>query len=292
MNTGLAHISPFVRVAMDSIVELPWVIRERVIWDYELLYVMEGHLAVTIEQTEYLGLPGDLFLFKPNQRQSIQAIGSQRIRQPHVHFDLHMLPDRHEVSVSFKNSHEMNDSEKRWFRQDELSSPPYALPNHFRPRNPSQLERLLFELIREHETKPPFYELRIKSCLLDMLALLMREQYWGSQMKTGEQTEVLMEIRDDLELHVNRNVKLDELSSRYHFSKFHLIHLFKQLFQITPIQYHQKIRMERAKNLIKYSNATLSDIAETLGFTNIQTFSRAFKTSEGKSPSEYRRSSR
>ncbi|OCT11761.1 hypothetical protein A8709_28220 [Paenibacillus pectinilyticus] len=290
MLAGLDNVSPFIRVAMDGPIDERWSVEERVIWDYELLYVMEGQLAITVEDVMYLGLPGDFFLFKPNQRHAIQMYESKHIRQPHVHFDLHMLPDRHEVTVSFKKFHDMTAAEQGWFRTDELSFPPYDLPNHIRPRHAAELERLLFELIREYETKQPFSELRMKSCLLELLALLMREQYWDRQMRLNEHTDMLMSIRKELELNVNSKIKLDDLSAHYHISKFHLIHLFKQQFNMTPIHYQQKIRMERAKNLIKFSTASLSDIADTLGYTNIQTFSRAFKAMEGKSPSEYRKS--
>lgn len=288
METGMDHFSPYIRVAFDHTIEAPWVIPERVIWDYELMYVMEGRLLVTVEDNLYHGLPGDVFLFKPNQRHSIRTADSHRIRQPHVHFDLYSLPDRKEVSVSFKTLQQMNQKEKGAFRKDELSLPPYSLPNHFRLSQPGAWERLLLELIREQEAKPPFYKLRAKSLLLDMIALLMREQFWANKVKATEQVELLMEVRDYLELHANRSVKLEELAERYHFSKFHLIQMFKKLFQATPIQYHQKIRIQRAKSMIQCTNASLDFIADSLGFTNIQSFSRAFKAVDGKRPSEYR----
>jgi AraC-like DNA-binding protein len=71
-------------------------------------------------------------------------------------------------------------------------------------------------------------------------------------------------------------------------SKFYLIHVFKELFHLTPIQYHQKVRLERAKNLIRHTPASLQEIAEQLGFANIHAFSRAFKSKEGMSPSQFR----
>ena len=57
--------------------------------DYELLYLMEGQLLVTVEDEVYYGKAGDYFFFKPVARHTIQKIiGSTHIRQPHVHFDL------------------------------------------------------------------------------------------------------------------------------------------------------------------------------------------------------------
>ncbi|WP_054027773.1 helix-turn-helix domain-containing protein [Bacillus sp. FJAT-28004] len=282
------NLSPYIRVAMDSVLEPSWKMDERVIWDYELLYIMEGQLLVTVEDEVYYGKAGDCFFFKPGQRHAIQIIGGARVRQPHVHFDLYVQPDSHEVGVSFKPLHQMNAKEKEWFRENELSASPYFMPTHFRLGDPYPLEQSLFELIREFETKPPFYEIRIKGCLLAMISLMMREQYWGSKMKSDGQLELLSEIRSYIEHNVHRCVKLDELSERFHISKFHLIHLFKNMFQKTPIQYHQQIRMEKAKMMIQFTYLSMQDIAEQLGYSNIHAFSRAFKTNEGCSPSKYR----
>jgi AraC-like DNA-binding protein len=288
METGMDHFSPYIRVAFDHMTEAPWVIPERVIWDYELMYVMEGRVVVTVEDKLYNGISGDVFLFKPLQKHSICSADTNRIRQPHVHFDLYSLPDREDVTVSHRTFQQMNEQERHAFRKDELSLPPYSLPNHFRLSQRGDFERLLLELIREQEAKPPFYKLRTKSFLLDMIALLMREQFWASKIKVIEQVEQLMEVRDYLELHANRNVNLEELAIRFHLSKFHLIQLFKKLFQVTPIQYHQKIRIQRAKSMIQCTSASLGFIAHSLGFANIQSFSRAFKTVDGSCPSEYR----
>ncbi|BFT71044.1 hypothetical protein PAENIP36_24860 [Paenibacillus sp. P36] len=284
----LSQISPYIRVAMDSVIETPWTIEERMIWDYELLFLMEGQLEVRVEERVYEGRPGDVFFFKPGERHAIQSKGAQTIRQPHVHFDLNVLPDSPDVTVSFKSMEQMSEKEKEWFRTDLLSKSPYFIPNHFRPRDSTHLERVLFDLIREHETKPPYYEFRVKSAMLDLLAILLREQYYGGKTNKEGQVEFLSEIRTYIDRHVNQNVTLEELSEKFHVSKFHLIHLFKTMFQMTPIQYHQYIRMERAKNSIQFSNTPLSQIAEQLGFANIHTFSRAFKTVMGKSPSHFR----
>ncbi|WP_028608776.1 helix-turn-helix transcriptional regulator [Paenibacillus harenae] len=285
---SLENMSPFIRVAIDSVLESGWKLDERVIWDYELLYLMEGQIKVTVEDEVYYGKAGDFFFFKPGQRHSIQIAGGSRIRQPHVHFDLYAQPDSKEIGVSFKSLDRMNAKERGWIREDELSVPPYFMPCYFRPGDPIPLEQALFELIREFETKPPFYELRMKGCLLAILSQIMREQYWGSKMKSDGHMELLTKIRAYFDHNVHRSVKLDELAERFHISKFYLIHLFKNMFKMTPIQYHQQIRMEKAKILIRYTYLSLQDIAEQLGYSNIHAFSRAFKANAGCSPSSFR----
>jgi hypothetical protein len=59
----LKYFSPYIRVAMDSIIGAPWHLKERVIFDHELLYIKEGKVLITVEEKEYIGIPGDIFLF-------------------------------------------------------------------------------------------------------------------------------------------------------------------------------------------------------------------------------------
>lgn len=288
LNVQIERLSPYIRVAMDSVLDASWSIGKRVIWDYELLYLMEGQLLVTVEGETYEGSAGDYFFFKPGQTHSIQIIGGTRIRQPHVHFDLTVQPDSPEVGVSFKPLEQMTAKERGWLRSNELDARPYYIPSRFRPSDPLPLEQALFELIREFETKPPFHELRMKSLMLDILSLIMREQYWGSKAPGGGQLELLAEIKAFIDHNAHRSVSLEELEVRFHISKFYLIHLFKNVFQRTPIQYHQHIRLEKAKTMIRYTYLSLQEISDQLGYSTIHAFSRAFKSYEGCSPSRYR----
>ncbi|AZN41073.1 helix-turn-helix domain-containing protein [Paenibacillus albus] len=289
MTLRIEKLSPYIRVAIDSVLDETWTVEERVIWDYELLYLMEGQLLVTVEDHVYHGTAGDFFFFKPGQRHSIRNVGGTRVRQPHVHFDLYTDTISSEIGVSFKKPEAMTAKERSWMRVNELNSPPYYIPSYFRPRDALPITQSLFELIREFETKPPFYELRMKGALLNILAQMMREQYWGSMTSSDGHMELLAEVRSYIDQNAHRMVKLDELSERFHLSKFYLINLFKTMFQMTPIQYHQHIRIEKAKNMIQYTHLSMQDIADQLGYANIHAFSRAFKSSAGSCPSDYRR---
>ncbi|WP_197480003.1 AraC family transcriptional regulator [Paenibacillus swuensis] len=263
---------------------------ERMLWDYELLYLKQGELEVTVEHSIYHGLPGDVFLFKPGQRHSIKVKGDAMVDQPHIHFDLFEKHDSGEVTVSFQMKDEMNPSEHAWFRENVLSGPDTILPNFFRLREPLSLEPILFDTIREFQMRMPHYEIRLKALVLELLAFLLRESQWMHRQDEPDQFTLLMEIQRHMNLHANRDLTLDELSQQFHLNKHYLIGLFKNAFQITPMQYHQQMRMERAKNLLKYTRLSMQEISDTLGYPSIHSFSRAFKNKEGSSPSFYRTS--
>jgi AraC-like DNA-binding protein len=68
-----------------------------------------------------------------------------------------------------------------------------------------------------------------------------------------------------------------------------LITLFNQTFGMSPIQYHQLMRIEKAREMIQFTDEPLKRIAELIGFPDIYSFSKAFKKIEGVNPSFYRK---
>ncbi|AHV98919.1 AraC family transcriptional regulator [Paenibacillus sabinae] len=285
----LHQISPYIRVAMDNIVEgRSWVIKERQLFDYELLYIMEGTVNVTIEDTVYEGVRGDIFLFRPKQRHKITKVGKQRLRQPHIHFDFFYTEDSEKVKVSFRPIEEIEPEELAYFRPDILDEMPVPLSSHLRLKNPVLIEKMLLDIIYEYETKMPYYEFKVKGLFIQLWIQLLRENYWSLNSHVETNMHSLMHIKQYLMHNTNRKVSLDEIAKMSGISKHYLVRLFQQAFGMSPIQYHQLMRAHAARHMIQFTADPLTVIAENMGFSSIHAFSRFFKTVEGKSPSYYR----
>lgn len=69
----------------------------------------------------------------------------------------------------------------------------------------------------------------------------------------------------------------------------YLIHLFRKQFNITPVEYTNRLRIEKAAQMIKDSDATILSIALMCGFGSLSTFYELFKKQIGFTPKEYRR---
>ncbi|SDX25106.1 AraC family transcriptional regulator [Paenibacillus sp. CF384] len=280
----IARLSPYVRIAMTHIAPSNWSVSPRQIWDYELLYLQEGHLLVTVEDETYEGIPGDIFLFKPRQRHSIQVLGDAAISQPHVHFDLIEMPDSPDLSVSFQMSSHMSKEKLAWFRPDWMSEGPLALPSHIRLRQPKRFESMLLELIEEFQMRLPLYETSCKGLLLSLLTYLIRQHDLGVKRPGTD----MQAIRRHLHSKWDSEITLEELSERFNISKYYMLRTFKKHYLMTPIQYHRQIRMDQAKQLLRYTNLTIQHISDHLGFGSIHAFSRAFKVAEGLPPIAFR----
>ena len=72
-----------------------------------------------------------------------------------------------------------------------------------------------------------------------------------------------------------------------HMSKYHFLRVFKAVTGTTPLDYRNRIRIDFAKELLKNSNFSVSEISENLGYSSLAYFSAAFKKATGFSPTEY-----
>ena len=85
-------------------------------------------------------------------------------------------------------------------------------------------------------------------------------------------------------------INLDELAATACLSKYHFLRLFKIAFGVSPHQYIQQLRMEKARQLLKNPALAVQEVAYLLGFENSQSFSRLFYNETGVYPTQYRAS--
>ena len=102
-------LAPYIRFASDQHVDYPWLLEERIIYDYELLYIQSGEVVITVEDTVYHAGAGDVFLFRPGRRHSLEIVSPSGFQQPHIHFDLFYQDVSPEVPFSFKNYPDMTE---------------------------------------------------------------------------------------------------------------------------------------------------------------------------------------
>lgn len=85
-----------------------------------------------------------------------------------------------------------------------------------------------------------------------------------------------------------QNLQLEDIAAAACLSKFHFLRLFKQVYKMSPYQYIQQLRMEKAQHYLTETNESIYNIAELLGYENSNSFSRIFKQRTGLYPTQYR----
>jgi AraC family transcriptional regulator len=112
----------------------------------------------------------------------------------------------------------------------------------------------------------------------------LKSNYSSEALSNVKQKEVL----DFIEAHLDTDICLEDLAKIAGISKYYFCRLFKQAMQIPPHQYVVRRRIERAKELLKYSNLTTVEIALACGFAHQSHLSRHFKRIVGISPQKFR----
>ena len=97
-------------------------------------------------------------------------------------------------------------------------------------------------------------------------------------------------------LYMERNLEskldLDGLARYCKMNRYHFNKLFNSNYGIPPIQYLNMLRLAKAKELLKYSELNITQIASVTGFSDIHYFSHYFKSKENMSPMQYMKNNR
>ncbi len=107
------------------------------------------------------------------------------------------------------------------------------------------------------------------------------------QAQTSTRDVVAQAIRF-MQAHYAESITLERLAGLLECSPRHLTRLFKKQMDSSPITYLIQLRMDKAKELLRKTDATLQDIAVSVGYSDVYFFSRAFKKYTGVSPVHYR----
>lgn len=97
-------------------------------------------------------------------------------------------------------------------------------------------------------------------------------------------------IKEMVNVHLFSPLTIKDLADLAGMSVSTFVRTFQRLYGQTPASYIRERRLERAKELLRLSSQTISEIAFDARFNDMAHFSRSFKSLYGVTPSEYRRS--
>ena len=84
------------------------------------------------------------------------------------------------------------------------------------------------------------------------------------------------------------DITLDDLAEKFFLSKPYLSKYIKEKSGMTFGDLVKKIRMKKAKALLKSSNMTVENIAMSVGYQNVEHFNRLFKKAYDMTPMQFR----
>jgi AraC-like DNA-binding protein len=102
---------------------------------------------------------------------------------------------------------------------------------------------------------------------------------------------VLVQLRlakDLMDTRYAEPLDLTGMAGRAGFSRYHFARMFRRAYGETPGRYLSRRRVERAKDLLRSANLTVTEICHLVGFASLGSFSARFTELVGMSPTAYR----
>lgn len=109
----------------------------------------------------------------------------------------------------------------------------------------------------------------------------------GSAQNDTQQSNVVPQIINYINEHLNEVIYLDDLCNRFFISKFHLIRKFKEYTNATVYDYIIAKRIILAKKFLR-EGATATIACQQCGFTDYSNFYKSFKQKTGMTPSQFK----
>ena len=97
----------------------------------------------------------------------------------------------------------------------------------------------------------------------------------------------LRRARDLADRHYAEPLDLEALAAAAGVSKYHFLRCFAATYGKTPALYLAERRIERAQDLLRATNLTVTEVCHLVGYTSLGSFSSKFTQLVGTPPSDY-----
>lgn len=150
-----------------------------------------------------------------------------------------------------------------------------------------ELQRLTADMVGEFIQRKPFYELSLTGQFLRLLTLIARRG--GTVAGKGAWEPRLEEARKEIYWNHRYTIDMDKLAQKCQLSPSRFLHLFKKQYGVPPRHYQTLLRIHSARSLLQSTDLSIRQVAEKVGYSDQNYFSRVFKRYTGHSPGALRK---
>ena len=160
-------------------------------------------------------------------------------------------------------------------------------PIGFSLSDPTRLQALLQRLKLLCLQHPLHWELSARAAVYEALHLLYTASAQTPPYVSGKKATLLRPALDYIHLHYGMPISNEGLAALTGVSTVYFRKLFRAVTGTSPIRYLHRVRIDKAKELLKSDYATLSEVASSVGYADVFHFSKTFKSITGISPGAY-----
>lgn len=233
-----------------------------------LYFIRGGEGWISIRNQRYVPKPGQLFLLPTGQTISFDTDAVHPIEKYWCHFT---------ATVGDVNLFQF------------IHLPPYiGVPDE------AWLEEQFQRLLHLYQNPVISSPLRIKSVLLEIISMYIDAAVLANHPVTvvsSPNVDKINTLLIHIDQHLTESIRIQDLANLVHLHPQYLILYFKQMLGVSPLNYINRKRIERAKQLLSDERLTINEVASSIGWEGYY-LSRMFKQQTGLSPTQYRDSLR
>ncbi len=132
----------------------------------------------------------------------------------------------------------------------------------------------------------PTLDLRMSGILTD---IMIKCTLASMRSEVRAVPQLIQDAQSYLAEHYNEENSLDMLSRKFNINKHHFIRQFKLYTGMTPHEFIISTRIHEAKQLLRFTEMTVSEVALKVGIEHVGHFINLFKRVEGMTPGAYHR---
>ena len=137
---------------------------------------------------------------------------------------------------------------------------------------------------KRYSDMPIHRKMWLRGCILILFSRFMA----GATLRTWTKDERVGNALKYIHKNIYDDIDIDDLADIACVTKPYLIRLFKRYMAVSPLQYINRKKIERAELYLLTEDISIKELAYTLGFSDHSYFIRLFKKITGKTPQEYR----
>lgn len=244
---------------------------------WELVYADKKNLLITAGAKEVELEAGQIYIHKPNEFHNIRCDGKRAANSVIISFDCDS-PELFSVAGQVLTA----DEKERRYIGNVVKEASSAFS--------TRLSDPYISVMEKAEDGEFCCEQLIRLNIEMLLISLIRSNKNKKPPAIKKNSTILAEITDYLSENVENKVAFRDVVKKFNLSPSVLKKIFREQVGCGVMDYFTRLKIDRAKEMIREEKYNFTEISERLEFNNSQYFTTVFKRVSGMTPSEYAKS--